>query len=163
MMADAAEYQEYQPVFYIAVTVADWTGLDVESITDRNYLTLECAEELREALVNFEIKHKTKHNLRPGIAWLELYAACLNRHHLVEEEEKLRIAVAIADQPGAFDRETWSQGWEIPGVGHFPENPKRRVTDEHWASFGSTTNATVEPLDMSIPMAAPSRPASAPA
>lgn len=88
MMADAAEYQEYQPVFYIAVTVADWTGLDVDPVTDRNYLTLECAEELREALVNFEIKHKTKHNLRPGIAWLELYAACLNRHHLVEEEEK---------------------------------------------------------------------------
>lgn len=88
MNADISEYQEVQPMFYAAVTVKSWTGLDVRPDIDRGYLTLDCVEALRTALFRFEERHKTDHKLTPGLAWFELYAACLGRHVLGEDERK---------------------------------------------------------------------------
>jgi hypothetical protein len=48
--------------------------------------------------------------------------------------KKLRIAVAIRDDPASFERdESLGAGWDIPGVGVFERNPRSRVTDDHWA------------------------------
>lgn len=102
MNADIAEYNEMAPKFYAAVTVKSWTGLDVTRELDRKYLTLDCVDALQDALDAFA----EKHDRDPVIAWLELYAACLNRHILNEDEAKNSESPSPSSTPPAPSSET---------------------------------------------------------
>lgn len=84
MYADATEYGQMQPLFYAAVIVSDWSGLEVRRQLDRGYLTLDCAEALQDALLVLDAKVGQK----GGTAMGELYLACLRRMYLDEEEGK---------------------------------------------------------------------------
>ena len=45
---------------------------------------------------------------------------------------KLRIACAVQHAPGAFDVPEGNADWDIPKVGSFRENPRKRLTDADW-------------------------------
>lgn len=84
MYADAAEFRQMQPLFYLAVTVIDWTGFDVKRDLDRGYLTIDCADAIQEKLATLDEKMGNPY----GTALGELFAQVLIRTHLDEEEGK---------------------------------------------------------------------------
>lgn len=86
MTADNAEFQEMRAPLIAAVVIASWSELATERHLDRGYLSLDCAEQLIEDLEAFERKHEVTHKLDAGTATFELYAACIRRLYLDEEE-----------------------------------------------------------------------------
>lgn len=86
MRADNADFSEMTLPIMVAVVVSNFTGIDVAHRVDRGYLTLQAAENIREALSKFEKVHAKEHGLTPGTAWLELFTACSRRMYLDEDE-----------------------------------------------------------------------------
>lgn len=98
MAADIEQYHRLEPVFYVALTVKNWTGLDVKRSLDRGYLTIDTAIALRDAL--WELDGNT------GKAWRDLYIATLGRFYLPEEEAKNSESLSQSETTPAASNET---------------------------------------------------------
>lgn len=77
MRADIRQLNVVTELAYVAVTVKSFSGIDVKRRTDRSYLTIDCAYDLRNALDRLDRN-----------AWRELALACLARMYLDEETAK---------------------------------------------------------------------------
>lgn len=72
----------------IAVMVKSWTGITTKREMEGGYLHMGCAQDVIDALYQWEVDHKAELPGDPGAATFELYAACLARFALPEEEAK---------------------------------------------------------------------------
>lgn len=84
MAADMRKYRRLEPVFYFAVIVEDWTGIDVKRQLDMGHLSFDCAYDLRAELLTLDAKS----GKAPGTAMIELHIACMNRMFLREDFAK---------------------------------------------------------------------------
>jgi len=92
LMADNDNFRSMLPVVQAAIVVLEWSGLDdVRSERDRGYLTLDCAENLLNALGKYaegkcppDADDKQK-AVAARTALLELFVACTGRFNLDED------------------------------------------------------------------------------
>lgn len=86
MMADNMDFEDQMPLILTSVVVESWTGLDVARRLDRGYVDLASIENMKAALDRFEKKNAKLYKLKPGTAWMELFARCATRMALDQEE-----------------------------------------------------------------------------
>lgn len=86
MLADNAEFGEMFGIIVVAVMVKDFKGLPTRRDLDRGYLTVDCAEALREAIERFEKDNGVERE--KAAAWNDLVLACSARMYLDAEEAK---------------------------------------------------------------------------
>lgn len=84
MRADNAEFSELNDQTCVAVVLKGWTGFDVPVHLDRNYLTIDCVDAVKEELDDLD----RAAGLANGASWDELVVACAARMFLDEEEAK---------------------------------------------------------------------------
>lgn len=84
MYARNADASEMQPVLVVATIVKSYEGLDAPLQREAGYLTVDCAYAMRDALAAIERKAKRD----PGLAFVELMVACVQRMKLDGGEEK---------------------------------------------------------------------------
>jgi hypothetical protein len=84
MVADNDEFNDLMTILMVATYVKGWTGIDTQLRRAGGYITVDCAETLRDAVNDLE----RQHDLPDGVAWLELFIACSKRLRLDEETEK---------------------------------------------------------------------------
>lgn len=86
MIADNLEATELTPLLMMAVAVKSWAGLAVPRDLDRGYITLDCAERLRDALTAFAEPHLGKD--KASLPAQELFIAAVQCFRLDEDVEK---------------------------------------------------------------------------
>lgn len=86
MLADNDDFQTMVAPLLVAVVVKSWSGLAAAAQIDRGYLTVDCVENMAEALLAYEKANRAAYKLAPGTAWLELFVGCSRRMRLDEDE-----------------------------------------------------------------------------
>lgn len=124
MIADNVEFGEMSDPIQVAVVVTGWSGVDfkVNRKVDRGYTTVECAEDLRDALADFESENK----LTPGRAWNELALACYARMHLSEDEAKNFVSPSPSplSPPPSEEAKTSDSGGKSPASARSKKIPQ---------------------------------------
>lgn len=109
LLADNMDYATMTGPLMVAVIVEKWVGLDLPRQTDRGFLTLGCAEALREALADYE-ERAGKPGKEVGSAWTELFVACTQRMYLDKEEEKNSESPSPSEMPQTSSKATKARG-----------------------------------------------------
>lgn len=91
MRRKTQDYWEYSPRYAIATMVCGWKSFDVPYRMESGYMKPEDVRLIDRGLINLEkqaIEDKVDGIIGPGVAFIELWTACLNRTRLTEDEEK---------------------------------------------------------------------------
>lgn len=105
ILADNSEFEQMSLPLVVAVIVKSWTGLTSPRLLDRGFITVNCAEKLKDALEKYE-KEQGVPESGQGMAWTELATACLARLYLDEEEAKNFVSPSPASTPQPLSNET---------------------------------------------------------
>lgn len=84
MTADNADAAAMLPLIAVAIAVSGWSNLDARYEKDRNFITIESATSVMEALRKLD----ETHDVSPGLSWLKLTTKALGRIFLSKEQEK---------------------------------------------------------------------------
>lgn len=95
MTADNADAAAMLPLIAVAVAVSGWSNLEAQFDKDRGFITVDSATSVMDALRKLD----EKHNLSPGLSWLQLTTKALGRIFLDKEQEKNSASPSPSSSP----------------------------------------------------------------
>lgn len=120
MRADNAEAADTAMLATVAVTVKEWTGLPLDPVRERTYLTVDCAYKLRAALIRFDAEH----DIQPGTSWAQLLVACSRRMFLDEDAEKNSASPSPSAPPPPSSKTGAAENGTSPAPASSTETPE---------------------------------------
>jgi hypothetical protein len=137
MLADNSECDDLAPVLTAAVMIERWTGIDTPRVIERGYLTMDCAEALRDELEAME----RRAGMPTGRAFAQVLGACLSRFSLAEDEEKNSASPSPSPTPPPSSNTKSARGVSKASASS-TETPATTSGTSTGSSSGSTTSAT---------------------
>lgn len=92
------DYFEYSPRYAIGTIVKGWSNLDVPFRLEAGYLKTSSVSEIAAALLKIEeqaIADKVEGVVLTGMAFMELWIACMDRTRMTGDEEKNLLAPSL--------------------------------------------------------------------
>lgn len=113
------DYWEYTPRYCVGTIVCGWKNLPVPFRLDSGYLKTEDVRQIDRELRKIEragLEDKVDGVIGEGVAFIELWTACLSRTRLDEDEEKnLPAPSPVSSSPQASTTETNGASTEESG------------------------------------------------